>query len=207
MEHLTQDALMDVLCEAGIRNDVLAIMARIPRDYFLEEITCPAAYDNVPLPIGYGQTISQPYIVAKMTELLCHSPLRRVLEIGTGSGYQAAILAACAAQVYTLERVKPLYLLAKDRLRTLGLENVHAYYADGADGLPEHAPYDGILSTAAMIEVPQALLSQLSVDGRLVAPVGMPGAQTLQVITRKPWGFEVEDIEDVRFVPFKRGVE
>lgn len=207
MMHANQQDLIALLRDAGIREDVLAIMETVPRELFVDAATLHQAFENIPLPIGWDQTISQPYIVGKMTEALWQSSMRRVLEIGTGSGYQAAILSQCAGEVYTLERVQSLHAKAKARLQSMALSNVHVFHADGSKGMPDVAPFDGILVTAAMLEVPHVLLSQLAIDGRLVAPVGKPGAQTLQVITRTPLGFEMEEIEDVRFVPCREGVE
>ncbi len=164
---------------------VLAAVARVPRDRFVPERVRHAAYDNGPLPIGHGQTISQPFVVALMTELLRPGPRMRVLEVGTGCGYQTAILAQLCREVYSIEVVAALGLAARTRLQRLGFDNVVTRIGNGYLGWPEHAPYDGILVTAAAPYVPPALLEQLVAGGRLVIPIGAPGdAQTLQVIDK-----------------------
>ncbi len=182
---------------------VLAVIARVPRHRFVPEIELFSAYDNHPLPIGHGQTISQPYIVALMTDLLRLDKQQTVLEIGTGSGYQAAVLAELAGQVYSIEIVEPLASAAALRLHQLGYANIEVRAGDGAQGWPEHAPYDGIIVTAAAEEIPEALMEQLKPGGRLVIPVGGRfDVQRLLRITRRPQGgFEQEYIEPVRFVP------
>lgn len=189
----------------GMRDTrVLAALRNVPRQRFVPEAYRPRAFDDAPLPIGRGQTISQPYVVAVMTQELQPEPGDRVLEIGTGSGYQAAVLAGLVARVYTIEIVPELAAGARATLAALGIENVEVFTGDGYRGLPGHAPFDGILVTAAPREVPQPLLDQLAVGGRLVAPVG--GAdQELRVLTRSADGIRSEALFPVRFVPLVRG--
>ncbi|MCK5383101.1 MAG: protein-L-isoaspartate(D-aspartate) O-methyltransferase, partial [Gammaproteobacteria bacterium] len=164
------------------------------------------AYEDTALPIGYNQTISQPYIVAAMTDLIISGQPQKVLEIGTGSGYQAAVLAPLVSKVYTVERIKPLAEQARQRFRKLGLRNVRASYSDGTEGLPEFAPYDAIITTAAAEKIPQALLEQLSPDGgRLVIPVGGYDRQVLTLVTRNGDTFEKADLDPVIFVPLLTG--
>jgi protein-L-isoaspartate(D-aspartate) O-methyltransferase len=182
--------------------DVLHAMERVPRHEFVPEKYQAQAYADHPLPIGYGQTISQPYIVALMTELLELETTDRVLEIGTGSGYQAAILAEIVAEVYTVEIVEPLAIEAKQRLEQLGYTNVHTLHADGYHGWEEHAPYDAIIVTAAPAHIPQPLVRQLKDGARLVVPVGPPGGyQTLWQITKEGDKIKERDVTGVLFVP------
>jgi protein-L-isoaspartate(D-aspartate) O-methyltransferase len=158
------------------------------------------------LPIGHGQTISQPWVVARMTEaLLKHGVPKRVLEVGTGCGYQAAILAGLVPEVYTVERLNPLLIQARQRMRTLGLRNVKLKHSDGSWGWPEFAPFDGIIVTAAPEHVPTTLLEQLAVGGRMVIPVGPPGRQDLLRIVRTEEDFEQESLLPVSFVPLLGG--
>jgi protein-L-isoaspartate(D-aspartate) O-methyltransferase len=186
----------------GIRDPrVLAALRTVPRDEFVPPMLRAAAWEDHPLPIGHEQTISQPYIVALMTELAQVGPGSRVLEIGTGSGYQAAVLAACGAEVWTIEIVPELAEQAALALARLGYDRVHVRAGDGSHGWPEEAPFDAILVTAAPEELPRALRSQLAPGGRLVAPVGREDDQTLQVHHRTDDGFRVERIAAVRFVP------
>ena len=189
----------------GVRDPrVLAAMRDVPRDRFVPAADVARAHDDRPLPIGHRQTISQPYIVASMTELLDPQPDDRMLEIGTGSGYQAAVLARLVAHVDSIEIVRALADGARRRLRELGYDNVEVKTGDGYAGLPEHAPFDGIVVTAAPESVPPALVEQLAVGARLVIPVGRRD-QELRVIERTVTGV-VERIEyPVRFVPFVRG--
>ncbi len=179
---------------------VLEAMRRVPRHRFVPEAQRREAYSDWPLAIGFGQTISQPYIVALMTELLRPDKTMKVFEVGTGSGYQAAVLAECVAEVYTIEIIPELGQRAEKLLRELGYENVHVRIGDGYEGWPEAAPFDGILVTAAPEDVPPPLLEQLAVGGRLVVPLGR-GLQELVVITRTPEGYERREITGVRFVP------
>jgi protein-L-isoaspartate(D-aspartate) O-methyltransferase len=185
----------------GVRDPaVLAAMRRVPRHEFVPEAARPAAYADRPLPLGEEQTISQPYIVALMTELAAVGPGARVLEVGTGSGYQAAVLAALGAEVYTIEIVPSLARSARATLGRLGYTNVHAREGDGYRGWPDAAPFDAIVVTAAPPEVPPALLAQLAPGGRLVIPVGT-AQQELQVHERTADGFRVRSVLPVRFVP------
>ena len=201
----TRDRLIDQLREMGIKNeDVLNVMSKVPRHLFVDQAMATRSYENTALPIGYGQTISQPYIVAKMTELILgDSVTNTVLEVGTGSGYQAAILGGLVRDLHTVERITPLYRNARELLYQLGYRNVRAHLADGGWGWPECAPYDAIIATAAPPEVPEALKQQLAVGGRLVIPVGSANnKQILQVIRRiSAETFETEPGESVVFVP------
>jgi protein-L-isoaspartate(D-aspartate) O-methyltransferase len=185
----------------GVKDqDVLAAMRAVPRHEFVPEDVRGLAYADRPLPIGLDQTISQPYIVALMTELAAVGRGRRVLEIGTGSGYQAAILAALGAEVYTIEIVAPLAERAASTFRRLGYEEIRTRIGDGYQGWPEAAPFDAVVVTAAPPRIPEPLKTQLKVGGRLVIPVG-EGYQELKVITRTETGFDEKSIIPVRFVP------
>jgi protein-L-isoaspartate(D-aspartate) O-methyltransferase len=203
----TRDRLVARLREEGIRNEaVLEVIRNTPRHLFVDEALASRAYEDTALPIGYNQTISQPYIVAAMTDLVLRGKPRKVLEIGTGSGYQAAVLAPLVEKLYTVERIEPLALQARQRFRKLGLRNIRASYSDGTEGLLEFAPYDAIITTAASEEIPPALLEQLSPDGgRLVIPLGGPHYQTLTLVTRQGDTYEQEDLDPVIFVPLLRG--
>jgi protein-L-isoaspartate(D-aspartate) O-methyltransferase len=182
--------------------DVLRAMERVPRYEFVPENQQSHAYADRPLPIGYGQTISQPYIVALMSELLVLEATDRVLEIGAGSGYQAAILAEIVAEVYSVEIVAPLARDAKERLKRLGYDNVHVRCADGFFGWKEHAPFDAIVVTCAPERIPEPLVEQLQEGGHLVVPVGPPGGyQTLWQVTRKGQEIVKRDVTGVLFVP------
>ncbi len=196
------------LWEAGIRNEqVLQAILTIPRHLFVKEAFANYAYKNTALPIGFGQTISQPYIVARMTEILLAGPsLRKVLEVGTGSAYQTAVLSLLIEQVYSIERIGALLKRAQERLQTLGLNNVCLKHGDGNLGWPEHGPFDGILVTAAAAEIPTRLLEQLSFGGYLVMPVGTSHAQTLVKVERKASGFEEHILGSVSFVPLLGGI-
>ncbi len=190
----------------GVQNPaVLDAMRSVQRHLFVPDDYLDQAYADHPLPIGYGQTISQPYIVAWMTELLDLQTGDRVLEIGTGSAYQAAILAEIVAEVYTIEIVPELAQSAEDRLRRLGYDNVHVLRADGYDGWAEHAPYDAIIVTCAPDHVPQPLVRQLAEGAHLVIPVGPPGGyQSLWRFTRAGDQVEAHELGGVRFVPLTR---
>jgi protein-L-isoaspartate(D-aspartate) O-methyltransferase len=198
--------LAQKLQSEGITNPaVIAAIAQTPRHMFVETVLAHKAYENTALPIGYGQTISQPYIVGRMTELLLNSGRhQQVLEIGTGSGYQTAVLARLFERVCSVERIKSLQFQAKRRLQQLDLHNVSMKHGDGWQGWPSKGPFDCILVTAAASAVPQALLQQLSDGGRLVIPVGTDD-QVLRVITREGEQFQEEDVEAVRFVPLVPG--
>ncbi|WP_396643636.1 protein-L-isoaspartate(D-aspartate) O-methyltransferase [Methylomonas sp. 2B] len=204
----TRERMISRLRQQGISdNKVLAVMADTPRHIFVDEALESRAYEDTALPIGHNQTISQPYIVAKMTELLLQSAVpTKVLEIGTGCGYQTAILAKLVSQVYTVERIAPLMKKARDTLWELNIKTVGFKHTDGGWGWPEHAPFEGILAAAAPAEVPEALLQQLAVGGVLVIPVGQEGKQYLHRIVRTDEGYLDEVIERVTFVPFLSGV-
>ena len=203
----TRERMVARLRELGVRNpSVLEVMRDTPRHLFLDEALSQRAYEDTALPIGYSQTLSQPYIVARMTELLlADGPVDDVLEIGTGSGYQTAVLAQLVGRVYTTERIGPLQALARERLRSLRLGNVRYSHSDGSLGWDTHAPYSGILCTAAPEDIPAALTSQLAIGGRLVIPVGRD-IQDLQVARRTGSGIEVESKDKVRFVPLLSGL-
>ncbi|PPD22661.1 MAG: protein-L-isoaspartate O-methyltransferase [Methylomonas sp.] len=204
----TRERMVARLREQGIADArVLDAMAEIPRHVFVDEALESRAYEDTALPIGHNQTISQPYIVARMTELLLESgPKSRVLEIGSGCGYQTAILAKLVGQLYSVERIAPLMKKARDTLWELDIKTVGFKHADGGWGWPEHAPFDGILAAAAPATIPEALLDQLAVGGVLVIPVGSDGTQSLHRIVRTESGFEDEVFERVIFVPFLSGV-
>jgi len=206
----TRDRMMQRLQEQGIRSlPVLDLMRSTPRHIFLDEALAHRAYEDSALPIGFQQTLSQPYIVARMTELLFQAgPLARVLEIGTGSGYQTAILARMpdVQQVFSVERIHALQEKARQRLRQLRIHNVQLRLADGAFGWAEQGPYDGILSAAAPREVPRELIEQLALGGRLVIPVGDERRQELMLIVKTAEGVASTVIEPVKFVPLVSGV-
>jgi protein-L-isoaspartate(D-aspartate) O-methyltransferase len=199
----TRDRLIQRLHEEGIEDPtVLKVMRETPRHIFVDEALSSRAYEDTALPIGFGQTLSQPYIVARMTEsLLAGGSLQKVLEVGTGSGYQTAILARLAGLVYTVERIKPLLTQAQVRFNRLGITNIRTKCADGFGGWPACGPYQGILVAAAPTEVPKPLLKQLAMGGRMVIPVGAARAQSLIIATRTSDGFEMKTLERVSFVP------
>jgi len=202
----TRMRLVQRLKESGIESDrVLEVMGQIPRHIFLDEALSHRAYEDTSLPIGYGQTLSQPYIVARMTELLLRHEPARVLELGTGSGYQTAVLSQLFDQIYSVERIKPLQDRARDRLRQMSIRNVMLKHADGGMGWPERGPFDGIIVTAAPMEVPTELLDQLADGGVLIAPVGEEH-QVLVEVLRNGEKFERRELEPVRFVPLLGGV-
>ncbi len=204
----TRERLVQRLREQGISNlNVLDRIRNLPRHVFVDEALSSRAYEDTALPIGFGQTISQPYVVARMTEaVLMGGPLHNVLEIGTGCGYQTAVLAPLVTRLSTVERIKPLLDRAKLRLKELGIKNVRFRHGDGMDGWKAHAPYDAILVAAAPLAVPQALLAQLSPKGgRLVLPVGPEGAQELYRIVRRDDHFIRDKLGGVSFVPLVAG--
>lgn len=180
---------------------VLAAFRKVPRHLFVNAANQPDAYADHPIPIGHGQTISQPYVVAFMTQALAPKPTDRVLEIGTGSGYQTAILAQVVAAIYAIEIVPELAELAQKNLGACGVSNVHVRHGDGRRGWPEHAPYDAILAAAAAEDVPPALKEQLVDGGRMILPVGGRDVQTLRLLRKEDGELRVEDLLDVRFVP------
>lgn len=203
-----RDRLVDRLRQKGISNElVLKAISETPRHLFIDEALSHRAYEDNALPISNGQTISQPYIVARMTEVLLQDGIPdKVLEIGTGSGYQAAILAAIVPRVFSVERIRALLVQAKQRFRQLKLNNIMAKHSDGSWGWPQSGPYDAIMVTAAPEEVPQELLDQLAEGGRMVIPVGKGrDVQELRYIKRTKDGFESRILEAVSFVPFLSG--
>lgn len=190
----------------GVRDErALDAMNRVPRHQFVPDRYQAQAYEDHPIPIGFGQTISQPYIVALMLEALSLQPTDRVLEVGTGSGYQTALLAELAAHVFSIERHAPLAQNADSILRSLGYTNVTVLVGDGSKGLPEQAPFDAIIVSAAAPQFPAALFHQLAEGGRMIVPVGPPEAQELQLIRKRDGGPEVSHLEGCRFVPLIGG--
>jgi protein-L-isoaspartate(D-aspartate) O-methyltransferase len=205
----TRERLIQRLRDQGVSNlKVLDVLLNTPRHIFLDEALAHRAYEDTALPIGHGQTISQPYIVARMTEILLGAggKLGKVLEVGTGSGYQTSILAQLVPHVYSVERIKPLQDKARDRFRQLGLRNIQLRHADGGFGWPEAGPYDGILSTAAPQAIPDELLKQLAPGGVLVIPVG-GREQFLHLVVRDgdSENYITQVLEPVKFVPFLSG--
>lgn len=204
----TRERLIARLIEAGITNpDVLRVMRELPRHLFVDEALASRAYEDSSLPIGHGQTISQPYTVARMTQtLLERGPCDTVLEVGTGSGFQTAVLAALVRRVYTIERIQSLQERAQQCLRQLDVRNVRFRHGDGFQGWTDYAPYDGILVTAAPRGVPRVLADQLAPKGVLVLPMGEGDRQVLMRVTRKGDGFDQQVLEPVSFVPLVAGV-
>jgi protein-L-isoaspartate(D-aspartate) O-methyltransferase len=204
----TRDRLVDRLREKGIKNErVLEVIRTTPRHIFVDEAMAHRAYEDNALPIGHGQTISQPYTVARMTEVLLEAGIPDVvLEVGTGSGYQSAILSRLVPKVYTVERISALLQKARDAHRKLGLLNVYSKHSDGSWGWEPNAPYAAIMVTAAPESVPPSLLQQLAVGGRMVIPVGtIGGMQELKLFTRNAEGIEETTLEFARFVPLLDG--
>ncbi|MDJ0738483.1 MAG: protein-L-isoaspartate(D-aspartate) O-methyltransferase [Gammaproteobacteria bacterium] len=204
----TRERLIRRLRDEGIRDRrVLERMRETPRHLFVDEALASRAYEDTALPIGNGQTISQPYIVARMTAALLEAgPLQSVLEVGTGSGYQTAVLAPLVRRVYTVERVKVLLDQARRRFQTIGIRNIVTKHTDGGLGLPEYAPFDAIIVTAAPAGIPLALVEQLEPGGRMVLPIGEREEQALVRVTRTADGHEHEILERVSFVPLLGGV-
>ena len=202
-----RDNLIQDLRRQGVRDErVLEAMTRIERHQFVEEALKSEAYKNRALPIGHAQTISQPYIVALMTEaVLGGGSPKRILEVGTGSGYQTAVLSVLVETVFTVERIRALTETARTRLSGLGYKNIHFGYADGTLGWSPYAPFDGIVVTAGGAEIPAALIDQLAPGGRLVIPVGPPGAQSLRLVERTRRGPVEQDLGAVSFVPLLTG--
>ncbi|SEM81232.1 protein-L-isoaspartate(D-aspartate) O-methyltransferase [Nitrosomonas marina] len=203
----TRMRMIERLRNQGIGDEiVLSVMGSVPRHLFIEEALASRAYEDVALPINFGQTISSPWIVARMSELLrANGSLDKVLEIGTGCGYQTAILAQLARQVYSIERIGPLLTRTRIRLHKLQIRNIQLKHADGLRGLPEMSPFDGIIMTAVTTHIPDALLEQLAVGGRIVFPKGVQ-KQNLCVIERNMQGYIENVLEEVNFVPLLSGV-
>ncbi|MFW5425850.1 MAG: protein-L-isoaspartate(D-aspartate) O-methyltransferase [Methylophagaceae bacterium] len=202
----TRDRLISRLREQGIRSiEVLSVMRDLPRHVFVDEALASRAYEDTALPIGQGQTISQPFIVAKMTQILLEGmPKKKVLEVGTGSGYQTAVLSRLIDRVFSVERIAPLQNQARERFYQLKLNNIRLKHSDGSWGWPDNAPYDGIIVTCAPEQVPKELLNQLAPGGRLVIPVGGE-EQSLRVIDRNGTTFEETVLDPVSFVPLLSG--
>ena len=203
----TRDRMVERLLKQGITDkEVLAVMGGIPRHIFVDEALESRSYEDMALPIGHHQTISQPYIVAKMTELLLENgSLSKVLEIGTGCGYQTAVLASLVTKVYTVERIAPLLKKAKNNLWDIKLKNISYRHSDGGWGWDERAPFDGIIVTAAPVEIPETLLQQMAIGGVMLIPVGSKNHQKLHKVTRTEAGYDNEILETVSFVPFLSG--
>jgi protein-L-isoaspartate(D-aspartate) O-methyltransferase len=210
VSNAVRKAMVDRVASQGVKDfKVLQALGCIPRHLFLEPALASQAYIDASLPIGHHQTISQPYIVARMIEILRDNSreglLDRVLEIGTGCGYQAAVLSQVAKDVYSIERIKALHELAKSNLRPLRIPNIRLHYGDGMLGLPQVAPFDGIILAAAGLEVPKELLEQMAIGGRLIAPVGA-NSQVLQLIERKSkYEWMTKNLENCHFVPLRPG--
>lgn len=211
----TRERLVQRLIDQGIQQiDVLEAIRTTPRHLFIEEALAHRAYEDVSLPIGFDQTISQPYIVARMTEIILGALAKgnsiekaRVLELGTGCGYQTTILAQLVKRVYSIERISPLLEKTKQRFLQLGINNIQLKCADGRYGWPQHAPFDAIITTAAASEIPAALIDQVAEGGVIVIPVGGAQQQELQVCRKSNNEVEVESVEPVVFVPLLEGVE
>jgi protein-L-isoaspartate(D-aspartate) O-methyltransferase len=204
----TRERLVQRLREQGIHDlRVLERIRSLPRHIFVDEALASRAYEDTALPIGWGQTISQPYIVARMTQALLSGGLpSKVLEVGFGCGYQTAVLAPFAEKIFSIERVEPLVAPTRERLKELQIRNVKLKHGDGMKGWPTQAPFDGIIVAAAPLAVPDALLNQLAIGGRLVVPVGPEGQQQLLRLTRRENGFHKEMLGAVAFVPMLAGV-
>jgi protein-L-isoaspartate(D-aspartate) O-methyltransferase len=204
----TRERLVSRLRESGISDvRIIDVMRSTPRHFFIDEALAHQAYDDTALPIGHGQTISQPWVVARMTELLMEKgDCRKVLEIGTGCGYQTAVLAAFGGEVYSVERIRPLQDQARKRIAALGFSKVQFKHADGGYGWASEAPFDGILAACGRPDIPKELLDQLADGGRLVMPVGERDQQWLTVVDRTGSEYQSTRLDAVRFVPFQRGI-
>ena len=204
----TRLRMIERLRGLGIRDEtVLAVMGELPRHIFVDEAIASRAYEDIALPLGFGQTISSPHTVARMTELARNGrPLAKVLEIGTGCGYQTAVLAKVARQVYSMERIAALIRMARKHLREAGVTKVHLRHGDGHLGMPEVAPFDAIVMTAAATHAPKALIEQLDVGGRMILPMEIRNEQHLYVIERNEKGFVEKRMDPVVFVPLLPGV-
>ena len=203
----TRDRLVERLKESGIRSGpVLEQIRNVPRHLFVDEALASRAYEDTALPIGRGQTISQPYVVARMTEALLDGfEGETVLEIGTGCGYQTAVLAPLVKKIYTVERIRELLRKTQQRLRDLDIYNVQFRLGDGWEGWPKYGPYDGIIVAAAAAEIPEKLLQQLNPGGRMIIPIGPPGRQELMMVTNRNDHFEQVSLGLVSFVPLVKG--
>ena len=204
----TRTRMVCRLMDRGIRNEhILQVLNNVPRHLFVDEAIASRAYEDVALPIGAGQTISQPYAVARMSEILIEEgAVNRVLEVGTGSGYQAAVLSQLVDHVFSVERIRSLLDKARLRFRSLQYRNIHTRYSDGGWGCASPGPFDGIIVTAAPRSVPEPLLEQLAIGGRMIIPVGEQSkSQSLTIITRTPTSFEYRQESNVNFVPFLSG--
>ncbi|MEO7773261.1 MAG: protein-L-isoaspartate(D-aspartate) O-methyltransferase [Steroidobacteraceae bacterium] len=204
----TRDRLVQRLRDAGITDPrVLDRVRNVPRHIFVDEALASRAYEDTALPIGFGQTISQPYIVARMTESLLQSgPVKNVLEIGTGCGYQTVVLSPLVEKIFSIERIEPLLKRARLRMKELGVRNVRFKHGDGSKGWPTQAPFDAIIAAAAPLTIPEVLLAQLAIGGRLIVPVGPEGHQQLMRMTRREQGITKENLGPVAFVPLLGGV-
>lgn len=204
----TRLRMIERLRVQGIRDEtVLAVMGELPRHIFVDEALASRAYEDIALPLGFGQTISSPHTVARMTELARNGrPLAKVLEIGTGCGYQTAVLAKVAKQVYSMERIAALIRKARKQLREAGVSNVHLRHGDGNAGMPEVAPFDAIVMTAAAASAPKALIEQLDVGGRMILPLEIRNEQHLYLIERNEKGLVERRLDPVVFVPLLSGV-
>jgi protein-L-isoaspartate(D-aspartate) O-methyltransferase len=207
----TRERLVERLALNGIADPaVLDRIRSVPRHLFVDEALGSRAYEDSALPIGHGQTISQPFIVALMTQALLNADngagqLKKVLEVGTGCGYQAAVLAPLVGQLFTIERIRGLLQTARSRLRALGFSNIRYRHGDGMQGWPGQAPFDGILVAAAPADIPKKLLDQLAIGGRLIIPIGPPGLQDLRCVVRTEEGFDCKSLCPVSFVPLVEG--
>ncbi len=202
----TRARMVERLREQGVRDErVLSAMGTVPRHLFVEEALASRAYEDTALPIGFGQTISQPYVVAKMIEVLLQKPPQKILEVGTGCGYQAAVLAQLFPEVYSIERIKGLHERARINLLGLRLKNLRLVHGDGYAGLDKAAPFQSIILAAAPREVPEALRQQLAPGGRMVLPLESKGGQRLVLIERNGRGFLESELDAVRFVPMTAG--
>jgi protein-L-isoaspartate(D-aspartate) O-methyltransferase len=204
----TRMRMVERLREQGIRDEVvLSVLGEVPRHLFVDEALASRAYEDISLPLGFGQTISSPYTVARMTELARGGgAIERVLEIGTGCGYQAAVLSRIAKEVYSIERLAPLLAKARKHFRELKVSNLRLRHADGNAGMPEVAPFDAIVMSAAATHVPRELLDQLMVGGRMILPMSKGGEQRLYMIERSAHGFVEKKMDVVKFVPLLPGV-
>jgi protein-L-isoaspartate(D-aspartate) O-methyltransferase len=205
----TRLRMVERLRSQGIRDEVvLTALAEVPRHVFVDEALASRAYEDIALPLGFGQTISSPYTVARMTELARGgAALNRVLEIGTGCGYQATVLSRVAKEVYSIERLAPLLAKARKHFRELRVANVRLRHGDGLAGMPEVAPFDAILVSAAATHVPAALLEQIAVGGRMIVPLTQQGEQRLCIVERTQHGLVEKKMDAVKFVPLLPGVE